>query len=47
MMMGKNAMPSYAGDLSEYERWAVVHYVRVLQRALNAKDEDIPKEIPK
>jgi mono/diheme cytochrome c family protein len=45
--LGKNAMPSYAGELSEDERWAVVHYVRVLQRALNAKDEDIPKEIPK
>ena len=45
--LGKNAMPSYAGQLSEDERWAVVHYVRVLQRALNAKDEDIPKEIPK
>jgi cytochrome c553 len=45
--VGKNAMPSYAGDLSEDEYWAVVHYVRVLQRALNARDEDIPKEIPK
>jgi len=38
--MGKNAMPSYSADLEEQERWAVVHYVRVLQRALNAKDED-------
>ncbi len=38
--MGKNAMPSYSADLEENERWAVVHYVRVLQRALNAKDED-------
>ena len=27
--------------LSEDERWAAVHYVRVLQRALNAKDEDV------
>jgi mono/diheme cytochrome c family protein len=42
IMNGKNAMPSYAGDLSESERWAAVHYVRVLQRALNAKDSDIP-----
>jgi len=39
--MGKNAMPSYSGDLDENERWEVVHYVRVLQRALNAKDSDI------
>jgi len=38
--IGKNAMPSYSADLKESERWAVVHYVRVLQRALNAKDED-------
>jgi len=43
IMMGKNAMPSYMADLSETERWAVVHYVRVLQRALNAKDEDVMK----
>lgn len=40
IMVGKNAMPSYAADLREDERWAVVHYVRVLQRAQNAKDED-------
>jgi mono/diheme cytochrome c family protein len=42
IMKGKNAMPSYAGDLDEGERWAVVHYVRALQRAMNAKDTDIP-----
>jgi mono/diheme cytochrome c family protein len=42
IMTGKNAMPSYAADISENDRWAVIHYVRVLQRALNAKDEDIP-----
>jgi hypothetical protein len=33
-------MPSYAADLTDDERWAVVHYVRVLQRAQNATDED-------
>jgi mono/diheme cytochrome c family protein len=44
IMMGKNAMPSYAGDLTVDERWAVIHYIRALQRALNAKDEDIPEE---
>jgi mono/diheme cytochrome c family protein len=43
IMMGKNAMPSYAADISESDRWATVHFVRVLQRALNAKDEDVPK----
>jgi mono/diheme cytochrome c family protein len=39
--MGKNAMPSYSADLAENERWAAVHYIRALQRAMNAKDEDI------
>ena len=39
---GKNAMPSQAADLTVDERWAVVHYVRALQRAQNAKDEDLP-----
>jgi len=47
IMRGKNAMPSYAADLSEDERWSVVNYVRVLQRALNAKDSDIPQEAQK
>jgi mono/diheme cytochrome c family protein len=42
-MTGKNAMSAYSADLNENERWAVIHYVRVLQRALNAKDEDLPK----
>jgi mono/diheme cytochrome c family protein len=40
--VGRNAMPSLAAQLDEEERWAVVHYVRALQRALNARDEDIP-----
>ncbi len=42
IMRGKNAMPSYAADLTEEDRWAVVHYVRVLQRAQNARAEDFP-----
>ena len=45
--MGKNAMTSYAADVGREERWTVVHYVRVLQRALNARDEDIPEETRK
>jgi mono/diheme cytochrome c family protein len=44
---GKNTMPSYEAELNEDERWAAVHYVRVLQRALNARDTDIPKETAK
>lgn len=38
---GKNAMPGHAADLTEDQRWAVVHHVRALQRAQNAKDEDL------
>jgi mono/diheme cytochrome c family protein len=41
LMLGKNAMPSYAADLDENDRWAAVHYVRILQRSQNAKDEDL------
>lgn len=41
IVKGKNNMPSYAADCSEDERWAVIHYVRALQRAQNAKDEDL------
>ncbi|MCE5308274.1 MAG: DUF3341 domain-containing protein [Acidobacteriales bacterium] len=44
IMRGKNAMPSYAADLSQDERWSVVNYVRVLQRAMNAKDSDLSGE---
>jgi mono/diheme cytochrome c family protein len=38
---GKNAMPSHAADLTPDQRWAVVHYLRALQRAQNARDEDL------
>ncbi len=38
---GQNAMPSYAYQLSRKERWAVVLYIRALQRSLNAKESDL------
>ncbi len=38
---GQNSMPSYAPQTTSDERWAIVNYVRVLQRAKNAKDSDI------
>jgi mono/diheme cytochrome c family protein len=41
VMEGKNAMPSYATLLDDDEIWAVVHYVRALQLAQNARDEDL------
>jgi mono/diheme cytochrome c family protein len=36
-----NVMPGYYKQLSRDDRWAVVNYVRVLQRSLNAKEEDL------
>ena len=41
IMRGKNAMPPFGGGFTEDERWAVVHYVRALQRAQHAKDSDL------
>lgn len=38
---GQNVMPSYAYQLSRNERWAVILYVRALQRSLNAKESDL------
>ena len=38
---GQNIMPSYATQLNPNERWAVINYIRVLQRSLNAKESDL------
>lgn len=38
---GQNVMPSYASQITSEERWAIVHYIRVLERALNAKESDL------
>ena len=41
---GKNTMMPYADKLSPDERWAVIAYVRALQRAHHAKIDDVPLE---
>jgi mono/diheme cytochrome c family protein len=41
IMEGQNVMPSYSHQLSENERWAVINYIRVLQRSFNAKESDL------
>jgi len=43
---GQNVMPSYESQVTREERWAIVNYIRALQRAKNAKDSDI-EEIQK
>lgn len=40
---GQNVMPAYDSQISRDDRWAIVHYLRALQRSKNAKDEDLPK----
>ena len=42
---GQNAMPSYARQVTRNERWAIVDYIRVLQRAQNAKESDLKLQI--
>jgi hypothetical protein len=37
---GQNVMPSYAYQTTREERWAIVNYIRVLQRAQNPKPSD-------
>lgn len=38
---GQNVMPSYESQTTSEERWAIVHYIRALQRAKNAKLSDL------
>ena len=38
---GQNVMPSYMHQINREERWAIVDYVRVLQRAQNPSQSDI------
>jgi mono/diheme cytochrome c family protein len=38
---GQNLMPSYATQVPPEDRWAVIHYVRALQRAANPTLEDM------
>lgn len=41
---GQGKMASYASSLSPKERWAVVLYVKALQRSRNANIEDVPMD---
>ena len=38
---GQNAMPSYAVQIRPDDRWAIIHYLRALQRAEHAKETDL------
>lgn len=41
IMVGQNVMPSYANQLTADEAWSIIHYIRSLQKAKNASEEDI------
>ncbi len=41
---GVRTMPSYAKQISEGDRWAIVSYIQALQRTHHAKLEDVPPE---
>jgi mono/diheme cytochrome c family protein len=38
---GQGNMPSYKASVDPLTRWAIIHYVRVLQRAQNPTEEDL------
>jgi len=38
---GQNVMPSYAAQIARDDRWAIIEYIRVLQRAQRAKESDL------
>jgi mono/diheme cytochrome c family protein len=40
---GKANMSSYANELEPKDRWAVIYYVRALQRSLHPKPEDLER----
>jgi mono/diheme cytochrome c family protein len=42
---GIRTMPPYAAQISEWDRWAIVLYVRALQRSQRANLDDVPPEM--
>jgi len=41
---GKNTMMSYGGNVPVADRWAIIAYLRALQRSQNAAATDVPPE---
>ncbi len=38
---GQGVMPAYASQITEKDRWAIIHFVRVIQRAENPTKRDL------
>ncbi len=41
--MGQNLMPSYASQVAPGDRWALIHYIRALQKSKHPTPQDIKK----
>ena len=39
---GYGLMPAYGGPLAPADRWAVIHYVRVLERSQDVELDELP-----
>lgn len=42
---GIRTMPPYGDQIAEMDRWAIIAYVRALERSQNARLEDVPAEL--
>lgn len=42
---GRRSMPAYRYQITAEDRWAIVAYVRALQRTTSATIEDVPQEL--
>ncbi len=42
---GRRSMPAYRYQIVESDRWAIVAYLRALQRSTSGKIEDVPQEL--
>jgi mono/diheme cytochrome c family protein len=42
---GIRNMPAYAHQIEVPDRWAIVAYLRALQRSRNASENDVPPEL--
>ncbi|MFO8233730.1 MAG: cytochrome c [Longimonas sp.] len=40
---GIRSMPGYASQIAVQDRWAIVAYIRALQRSQNASEDDLPE----
>jgi cytochrome c5 len=42
---GRRSMPQYRFQITEHDRWAIIAYVRALQRATMATPDEVPADV--